>query len=200
MIGYLEGILAHQLKSKVIIDVKGVGYLVYPVTRGELPGVGEDVSLYIYTYVREDTLDLYGFNSLKERELFSILISVSRIGPRAALNILSVLSYQEFIDAILAEKIEVLKQVSGVGPKTASRLILELKEKIKKLGGAESPAFAETISGKTGGNNELYQALNNLGYSRREVEEAIGGINLEENDKIEEKIKKVLSYFARESR
>ncbi len=194
MIAFLSGVLFSKNENEIIINVDGVGYFVYVSKLIDLPDPGERINIYIYTYIREDTLDLYGFNSMEERKLFDILLSVSRVGPKAALNILSTLTYEEVIGAIMGEKFEVLKQVSGIGQKTAQRLVLELKSKIKDLG------YEYQINTTTGSdNNELYQGLNNLGYTNREIEKALSEINFEKETDLEQKIKMILNYFGGES-
>ncbi len=193
MIGSIEGKLSWRSENKIIIDTGGVGYLVEVTDFLNIPAVGEKIGLYIYTYVREDTLKLYGFKTMEERELFKVLLSVSRIGPAAASSILSTLSYNEFIKAILEENIQVLKEVSGIGKKTAQRLILELKSKVENLG-----REIEVTGRKIQDTDELYEALQGLGYSSREISGALDDVKLKEEDRLEDKIKKVLGYLGRE--
>lgn len=195
MIGYLEGKVRWKTKNKVIINVRGTGYLVFVSDQYQIPQKEEQISLYIYTYVREDTFDLYGFSSMKERELFDILLSVSRVGPKAGMNVLSTLKYDEFIKAILTEKITVLKQVSGIGPKTAKRLILELQGKIEDLG----QEFRQTGLPGEDTNDDLYEALNSLGYSQREIDRVLPEIDFAKQATLEEKIKQTLSYLGKEN-
>ena len=196
VIAQLEGVLTKKTKENIIIMVNGVGYLVFVPDVIQLPEIGSEISLFIYTYVREDTLDLYGFNSMKERKIFELLLSVSRVGPKAAVSTLSTLNHEQFIKAIMTEDISVLKQISGVGPKTAQRLILELKEKISELD------FQSTASQKTGLSTDLeedyYQALTGLGYSRREVQQAAQSLDFAADLSLEEKIKETLSYLGKE--
>lgn len=195
MIGYLNGIVKWQNENKVIINVNGVGYLV------ETPGQkiynpGDEIELFIYTYVREDSLTLYGFQLNEERQLFATLLSVSGIGPRASLNILSSIPYQKFINAILTENIAVLKEVSGIGPKTAQRLILELKNKVKDFAvevNTEDNRFINKMD------EELNEALTSLGYTVSEINNALNQVDLIDSDSIEDKIRKVLSYLGKGS-
>ncbi len=196
MIGYLEGEIKWKTGNKVIITSGGTGYLVFVSDLINLPDPGGEIELFIYTYVREDTLDLYGFNSMKERELFDILLSVSRVGPKAGISVLSTLRYEEFINAIMTEDTSVLKQVSGIGPKTAQRLILELEEKISELG--QEYQSTETDTGKVP-DDDLYEALNSLGYTRSEINSALHEIEFSAGSSLEEKIKKTLSYLGKES-
>lgn len=194
MIGYLEGILRSYSGNVVIVNVNGVGYRV-EITGGlGKISPGERISLYIYTYVREDTLKLYGFEKDEERKLFSILLSVSGIGPGVAVKALSCLSFDRFINAVLAENLPVLKEVPGIGPKTAKRLVLELQDKAEKLAGELQ---INEVAGAA--NQELYEALMNLGYSRAEIDRALQKLDLNCEMSIEDKIKAVLSHLGKES-
>ena len=134
MIAYLEGKLAEKKPTSLIVDVKGVGYLVnIPFSSFEkLPEIGSAVKLFTHTHVREDAFQLFGFATPPEKELFELLILVNGIGPKSALGILSAISIADFQTSILEENIDVLTKISGVGKKTAQRLIVELKEKISK--------------------------------------------------------------------
>ncbi|MFP4660730.1 MAG: Holliday junction branch migration protein RuvA [Halanaerobiales bacterium] len=192
MIGYLKGHILWSNENEIIINVNGVGYQV-EVTDVRLTYHNKEIELYIYTYVREDTLALYGFKTLEERKLFITLLGVSGIGPKAASNILSSLPYDKFINAILTENVAVLKQISGIGPKTAQRLILELKSKIEDL----AVNLKMDIKGSTY-DEELYDALIGLGYSATEIDNALAELNLDSDAGIEEKIKKVLSCLGKE--
>ncbi len=193
MIGFLSGKLSWQRGNSIIIDIDGVGYQVTVTDRCITPSIGKNIELFIYTYVREDKINLYGFETGKERELFKILLSVSRIGPSAATGILSALSYERFIKAIMEENISVLKEISGIGPKTAQRLILELKSKIKDIAGDMDYS---PVTGKN--NEELYEALQGLGYSRKEIDRVLKDADLAEDMEIADKIKMVLSLLGRD--
>ncbi|MFW6238736.1 MAG: Holliday junction branch migration protein RuvA [Halanaerobiales bacterium] len=194
MIGYLDGTVSWVSEDRAIINVNGVGYLVRIAGDVNIFTSGKKVSLYIYTYVREDSLRLYGFEKMEERELFSTLLSVSGIGPSAATGILSVLSYRRFINAILTENLSVLQEVSGIGPKTARRLVLELQSRAEDL--AQSMQM-EKVEDNV--DSELYEALENLGYSRQEIDGALSELNLAKELDLEEKIREVLSYLGKES-
>ncbi|MFO7815756.1 MAG: Holliday junction branch migration protein RuvA [Halanaerobiales bacterium] len=195
MIGHLEGKLIYNNKSSIIIDVNGVGYQVQVPVIYTNKDLNKKLELFIHTYIREDALDLYGFETIEEKKLFKTLLSVSRVGPSAAMNVLSSLSYERFINAILSENVSVLKEVSGIGPKTAQRLILELKSKIEDM----LPEL-QIQKGKSMKNydEDLYEALTQLGYSKKEVDNAIGNLDLGSDLELEEKIKNVLSYLGRE--
>jgi len=195
LIGSLRGKIKTKFESQLIIEVNGVGYLVEVADITRLAAEGKKTHLYIYTYVREDQLALYGFQTMEERQLFEILLSVSRIGPKAAINILSHLSYDRFINAILTENIAVLKEVKGIGPKTAQRLVLELKNKVDEL--AKNINIEKSENSQE--DEELYDAILSLGYSRKEIDKAMANVDFKDNENLEIKIKKVLSTLGKES-
>lgn len=195
MIGSLKGKIKTKFEDQLIIEVNGVGYLVEVADISRIETEGKQSHLYIYTYVREDQLDLYGFQTMEERQLFEILLSVSRIGPKAAINILSHLSYDRFINAILTENIAVLKEVKGIGPKTAQRLVLELKNKVDEL--AKNINIEKSEQSQD--DEELYDAILSLGYSAKEIDKTLANIDFDKEESLENKIRKVLSTLGRES-
>ena len=195
MIGSLTGTIKTKFEDKLIVEVNGVGYLVEVADITRVAAEGKQTHLYIYTYVREDQLALYGFQTIEERQLFEILLSVSRIGPKAAINILSHLSYDRFINAILTENIAILKEVKGIGPKTAQRLVLELKNKVDEL--AKNINIEKSEQSQY--DEELYDAILSLGYSRKEINKAISDVDFDQDETLENKIKKVLSTLGKES-
>ena len=162
MIGSLRGIVLARRPDNVIIDVNGVGYQVnLPLNvLADLPGEGKEVFLHVYTHVREDALQLFGFTSEDEKKIFVVLLGISGIGPKMALNILSGLSHEEFLNAIDTEDIAMLCRIPGLGKKTAQRLILELREKLPSSTGTKDRLFDDTLS-----------ALMNLGYKRNIAQE-----------------------------
>ncbi len=162
MIGSLRGIVLARRPDNVIIDVNGVGYQVQlPLNvLADLPEEGKEVFLHIYTHVREDALQLFGFTSEDEKKIFMVLLGISGIGPKMALNILSGLSHEEFLNAIDTEDIAMLCRIPGLGKKTAQRLILELREKLPSSTGIKDRIFEDTLS-----------ALMNLGYKRNIAQE-----------------------------
>ncbi len=172
MIGKLRGQIDSVDEGTVIIDVAGVGYQVR-VTAGELDrigGVGEEVILYIHTHVREDALELFGFRSRRELQVFQMLVGVSGVGPRMAMDTLSALDPADFLRAVGSADIAVLTQVSGVGRKTAERLVLELQDRV---GGIDlTPAAAEDAGGDAPV-EEAAEALQALGYNRAEAVRAV---------------------------
>ena len=135
MIGSLTGIIRESAFTEMLIDVNGVGYLVFiPLsTFDKLPRVGEKASVLIYTHVKEDDIQLYGFSTAQEKQLFKLLLSVSGIGPKTALNVLSTMTVPSFCTAILNADLKAINQISGIGKKTAELLVLELKTKVKDI-------------------------------------------------------------------
>jgi len=178
MIAYLSGKLFEKEANSVIIDVGGVGYdVMIPLsTFYDLGEIGEDVSLRIYTHVREDAFQLFGFKTVRERELFLLLISVSGIGPKSAITALSGMSADEIIGAIRQNNLARLNSIPGVGKKTAERLVIELRDKIAKLSAVASEEMkAEGIPQTSGDDvyDDAISALVNLGYQRNAAEKAL---------------------------
>ena len=178
MISFLQGILASRHADRVEVDVNGVGYEAFVTQRTlqALPPLGQAVTLKTYLHVREDLQQLFGFINDGEKQAFLLALSVTGIGPKAALNLLSALSSEAFYDAILHNDLTILKSVPGVGSKTAQHLVLELKDKVAKLAGG-SPFTAEAPLGQDAKNlSDAVQALVSLGYtpaqSRRVVLDA----------------------------
>jgi Holliday junction DNA helicase RuvA len=182
MIAHLSGTLLVKQATSVILDVSGVGYEVtIPLsTFYDLEDTGTAVALRIYTYVREDALQLYGFKTARERELFLRLISVSGIGPKLGITMLSGMSADEIIAAIRTNNLARLTSIPGVGKKTAERLVIELRDKIAAL---SSPALEEEFATRTGAGSaqanedamrdDALSALINLGYQKAAAEKAI---------------------------
>jgi Holliday junction DNA helicase RuvA len=167
MIASLKGVIQSKDQEEVIIDVGGIGYSLFmPFTSvSHLPDVGQDVFCYTYTYVKEDRIHLYGFLSLEDKKLFTTLLAINGIGPKLALAILSQLSAHQFAEAVFNEQINQLVSIPGLGKKTASRIILELKGKLTK------ELDKETASDPAA--HDASSALVNLGYKKAEAEEAV---------------------------
>ncbi len=175
MIAKLTGKLAHKSVEYLIMDVNGVGYQIFvPLsTYYNLPDEGEVISLDIFLYAREDSIILYGFSSILEKEVFLKLISISGIGPRLALNILSGIDPNDLITAIELQDIHTLTSVPGIGKKTAQRMALELKDKLKHLKGIGEGAGQVATCAKTDVYDDVLSALINLGYKRSVADNAI---------------------------
>ena len=172
MISHIYGQIAHRGESFFVIDVGGIGYQVNVTqpTLAELGGRKEKVKLYTHLHVREDALMLYGFTSASELEMFKLLISVTRVGPQIALNILSQIRIEELAAAIINEDEKVLTRISGVGPKNAKRLILELRDKMKKK------MEGVVLAGVSSANYDAVSALVSLGFTEREAKEAVDAV------------------------
>ena len=166
MIARLRGKLAEKEPARVVIDVGGVGYEVFipTTTFTAMPNAGAEVSLDIHTHVREDALLLYGFSSRQERRVFERLISISGIGPKLAVTILSGGSVEGLVGAIRRGDLARLTSIPGVGKKTAERIVVELKDKLKEFTEEPAKPVVET---------DVLSALENLGYSRPMAEAAV---------------------------
>jgi len=193
MIAHLSGTLLAKQATSVILDVGGVGYEVtIPVsTFYDMEEAGAQIQLRIYTHVREDALQLYGFKTARERELFMLLILVSGIGPKSGIAMLSGMSADEIINAIRTNNLARLTSIPGVGRKTAERLVIELRDKMAAL---TSPALEEEIAAQAARapqsddalREDALSALVNLGYQRAIAEKAViqamaegGGLSVE---------------------
>lgn len=178
MIGYLSGKILEKGANFVIIDVGGVGYEVHiPLsTFYELGEAGSDVQLRIYTYVREDAIQLFGFKSVRERDLYLKLISVQGVGAKSGITMLSGMSADEIIAAIRTDNLAKLTAIPGVGKKTAERLVIELRDKISDLASGVSAGVSMAAGSAIGENGVLDDALSaliNLGYKKDAAENAL---------------------------
>jgi Holliday junction DNA helicase RuvA len=190
MIAHLSGTLLSKQATAVILDVGGVGYdVTIPLsTFYDLEEPGSQVQLRIYTHVREDALQLYGFRTARERELFLRLISVSGIGPKLGITLLSGMSADEMIASIRTNNLARLTLIPGVGRKTAERLVMELRDKVAPL---SSPELEEELGAKPAATPgptadsvraDALSALLNLGYQRSAAEKAIGAVIAESEE------------------
>ncbi len=203
MIASMTGVITFKSPSSLIVEVQGIGYQVFvPLsTFYHLPEVKEGVALHIYTHVREDALQLYGFSSFLEKELFLLLLGVSGVGPKLALNILSGIELNELIQALRNGSVDRLRAIPGVGPKTAGRLVLELKEKAALLNPAGLQSSIAAQGGETQIGEDALSALMNLGYNRVEAKRVIDQILQEQPAEspgsVEGLIKKALKKLAK---
>ncbi|MFW6160233.1 MAG: Holliday junction branch migration protein RuvA, partial [Acidobacteriota bacterium] len=170
MIAYLKGNIIRKSSNQVILDISGVGYCCWvPLsTYFHLGDINETAELYIYTHVTDSSLTLYGFSSEGEKELFLKLISISGIGPKIALNILSGIETADLEEAIRRSDVARLSLIPGVGKKTAMRIALELQEKLEEKQKVFSPNGLKE-------KEDLVSALMNLGFKRKEVEQVVEG-------------------------
>jgi Holliday junction DNA helicase RuvA len=195
MIAQLHGTLAHKSPEQLIVDVNGVGYLVLVSLNSfyRLPDPGGSVRLLIHTHVREDALQLFGFLDQVEKEMFLQLVSVSGIGPRLALNILSGTPLEQLLEALEAGDLVRLVAIPGIGKKTAERLVLELRDKVKQARAARGDA---AVSAAGGDFEEAISALVNLGYRRNEAERAVKSAKAEGAKEIETLIRGALKRLS----
>jgi Holliday junction DNA helicase RuvA len=189
MISKIKGTIEYIRDSYAVVDVNGIGYKVFstPYVLGKISG-NKDIDFFIHTYVREDILALYGFLTLEELEMFELLISISGIGPKAAMGILSIADAKTIRTAILNEDPSVLTKVSGVGKKTAERVILELKNKISGLSeGEKKEVMADS---------DALEALIGMGYSVNEARESLKLIPVDIKD-VGERVKLALKNLGK---
>ncbi|NIS10334.1 MAG: Holliday junction branch migration protein RuvA [Candidatus Dadabacteria bacterium] len=195
MISLLKGIIAKKSPEEVIIDVGGVGYgvLVPSSTYFQLPEFGNSVELHIYTHMKENTLELFGFLSGEEKEVFKILLVVSGIGPRASVNILSHISPHDLVAEISSGNLA-KKKIPGIGPKLAARITTELKDKIKLL---EIKTPVGTVKSGDNDLDDVISVLSNLGYRPNEIDENLHNIKelINDSSNIEEVIKESLKIM-----
>jgi Holliday junction DNA helicase RuvA len=175
MIALLTGRLALKAPSHLALDVQGVGYEVFiPLsTYYNLPNVQDSLTLSIHTHVREDAIQLFGFSTPQEKDAFVLLLSVSGIGPKSALGILSALPVSDLVSAIQSGDVEKLETVPGIGKKSAGRLVLELKDKLINLHPALVPSDAQLLKGRDEQFDDALSALTNLGYRTSDAKEAL---------------------------
>jgi Holliday junction DNA helicase RuvA len=166
VIAYLRGKLSQKDPARLVVDVNGVGYEVFiPLTTfTALPAAGSEVSIDVHTHVREDMIALYGFSTRRERMIFEKLMTISGIGPKLAVTILSGGSVEELVGAIKRSDLPRLTAIPGVGRKTAERIILELKDKLQDFAEAQPKSSVE---------GDVLSALENLGYNRALSEAAL---------------------------
>lgn len=203
MIGYLKGTVAASDGQIVTLMVGGVGFEVMMPNDGEtLFSIGEEAAIYTYMHVRENEIGLYGFSSALEKKLFNVLIGVSGIGPKSAMQMLGVSSPQGIITAITTGDEKLLSSLPGIGKKTAARLILELGEKIAKefpLITQDAPALVQKKAAQQPSaiENDLTDALIALGYRAHEIKEMQEATDVLEETDVNAALKKALQYFAR---
>lgn len=192
MISYLNGVVAEKSLSTVVVDVNGVGYGVFVASEdlGALNS-GDKCKIYIFEYVREQAYDLYGFLHPNTKQLFEQLLDVNGVGPRMALNMLSVGPTDGVKQAIAGGDVKYLQQANGVGKRVAERVVVDLKDKIGLLASDDATAFLKEGGA---GNDEAMQALIELGYSPADAAKAMHGID--KNLSTEARVKQALKIRA----
>ncbi|NLA58770.1 MAG: Holliday junction branch migration protein RuvA [Firmicutes bacterium] len=197
MIGRLRGKIHFITDDQLLVDVQGVGYLVnVPTSTASLLTDGKEAVLLISTHVREDAIVLYGFATDREKELFELLNTVSGVGPKLALSVLSTLSPDNFCQAILEGNLQCLTKVPGIGKRTGERLVVELKDKVARsyTSIGVSPGISSGLSQAV---SEAIEALLALGYSASEAEAAVANLQLDGTESTEAIIKRALGFLVK---
>lgn len=198
MFYYLKGELTYVTENTAVIECGGVGYklTVSATTLASLPSIASDcpdVKLYTYMAVKEDAVDLYGFYSLDELDIFKLLISISGVGPKAAMSVLSLMSPSALADAITSQNVKLISRAPGVGTKTAQRIVLELSGKLVTSAGADAKVgSAASVATRAPSFSEAQDALIVLGYSRAEAQTALKNVPDADKKTTEELIKAAL--------
>ena len=198
MFAYIKGSLEQKSNNCVVIDVGGIGYKIFMATKAieTLGEIGKVVKVHTHYYVREDNISLYGFNTNEELRMFELLLQVSGIGAKSAIAMLSEISPSSFALAVISDDISQLVKIPGIGKKTAARIVLELKDKLKTeeaITKTEEVKLSITNEEET---SEAIAALQVLGYTKREIEKALENVDTK-NLQLEEIIKQGLKNLAR---
>ena len=203
MLAYIKGILEIKTKGYIVVEAGGLGYKIFmpESTIDNAGNIGDKVQIYTFMRVREDDVSLYGFLTNEELRMFELLLSVSGIGAKGALGILSNITPSQFALAVISNDVAILKKVPGIGPKTAQRAILELKDKLKKeeeitVAEAKEVSNIEQVIKEDEKVTEAISALQVLGYSKREIVEALQNIDVASLS-VEDIIKKGLANLAK---
>ncbi len=201
MIAYIKGELSEVTEEAIVVENNGIGYKVivpFSVIH-QLPSSGSEVKIYTYMYVREDAMKLYGFLRKDDLNIFKLLITVNGIGPKGALGILSVITPDDLRFAVLSDDVKTISKAPGIGTKTAKKLILELKDKLKLEEAFETKlSHTEEVVGSVNTENirnEAVMALIALGYSNVDALKAVRQVKLTENMTVEELLKKSLKFI-----
>jgi holliday junction DNA helicase RuvA len=193
MLSYLKGILTEKKPTEIVIDINGIGFQIFiPVSSyDKLGDVGAETKILTHLHVREDAITLFGFVTIQERELFELLLSISGIGPKMAIGILSSITVDEFRNSIINRNYTALTAINGIGKKTAERLVLELFDKISKSKSAQTGLSTDSNYEIK---NQAIQALCSLGFSRNVAEKSVASVILDSNQNlsVEEMIRKAL--------
>ena len=201
MYSYIRGELAEINSDHIVLDVNGIGYQIYIPTNtlNYLPSIGEMVKIHTYLYIREDAMMLYGFLTRDDLDMFKMLITVSGIGPKGGLGILSTLSTDDLRFAVLSDDAKAIAKAPGIGAKTAQRVIIDLKDKMsleeafeKKLEHTTHKVLPENNSIK----NDAVLALNALGYSSTESLKAVSKVEITEDMDVEDVLKAALKHMS----
>lgn len=195
MIAYINGVLEGLMKDQIVVEAYGVGYLIkVPQTViQKLPNLHEKVKIFTHQYVREDEISLFGFMTMEELNVFELLITISGIGPKAALSILSYLTVDEFKIAVMSQDAKALMKAQGIGLKGAQRILIELKDKITLSFEEEDGIDVNTASGTdTDKVNDAIMAMVSLGYSNTEAFRAVNAVKDRDSLSVDALIKEAL--------
>ncbi|MEG2304040.1 MAG: Holliday junction branch migration protein RuvA [Lachnospiraceae bacterium] len=200
MISYLRGELISTEEQKVVIDVQGIGYGIFMPGQAisRLPAVGNEVKIHTYLNVREDAMQLFGFLTRDDLQVFKLVISVSGIGPKGGLSILSQLSPDELRYAVMSNDVKAISAASGIGKKTAEKLIIELKDKLnieEVLEQGGNIMDSSLLGANTLVQTEAIQALVALGYGSTEAMKAVKKVAIEQDTEVESILKQALKYM-----
>lgn len=202
MYSYIKGELAEVNTDHIVIDVSGIGYMIYIPAQSlnYLPGIGEMLKVHTYLYMREDAMILYGFLTKDDLEMFKLLITVSGIGPKGGLAILSTLSSDDLRFAVLSGDSKAISRAPGIGSKTAQRVIIDLKDKLSLEDAFEKKLEHENekinVSSNSQVKNDAVMALNALGYSSTESLKAVSKVEITENMDVEDVLKAALKHMS----
>ena len=200
MLSYIKGELAEVFEDTIVVENNGLGINVkVPATvLSNIPSIGEDIKVYTYLYVREDAINVYGFLTRDDLNVFKLLLNVNGVGPKAALGILSTISANDLRYAVLSDDVNAIKKAPGIGAKTAQRLIIELKDKLK-LESEEALILNANVGTKPSDDlilkNDAIEALVSLGYSQREAMDAVKKVDIS-NKNLDDIIKESLKNLA----
>lgn len=200
MFAYINGKLEYKMEGYVIVDVHGIGYKIFMSETGieKLGNVGDTVKVHTYLKVREDDMSLFGFNTGEELSMFELLISVSGVGAKTALSMLSCIEPSKFALAVITNDLKTLTKIPGVGAKSAQRIVLELKDKLKTekaVNTNENSEIAQSIE-KDNKLEDAVSALQVLGYNRKEIEKVFEKVEISEFS-VEDLIKRGLQLLGR---
>ncbi|MCI8485194.1 MAG: Holliday junction branch migration protein RuvA [Lachnospiraceae bacterium] len=201
MYSYLKGELVEILEDAIVVEVNDIGYHIHiPASMIDyFTGIGQKVKIYTYLHVKEDLMELYGFRTRDDLNIFKLLLGVSGIGPKGALAVLTVMTPDDLRFAVLGEDVKAIAKAPGIGNKTAQRLILELKDKLKLEDAFEKKTahVAEEQAGSLSGvKSEAVQALTALGYGTSESLKAVNSLELSSDITVEDLLKAALKQMA----
>ncbi|MBO6134903.1 MAG: Holliday junction branch migration protein RuvA [Lachnospiraceae bacterium] len=200
MINFIEGKLKEVLDNKIVVETSGVGYdIFFPASNFKnLPAIDEDIKVYTYMHVKEDEMSLYGFLTREDKEMYLKLLTVNGVGPKGALNIISTLGFSTLIKAISNDDSKMIASVQGIGSKTASKICIELGDKVRKMKFDEKLDIIKVNNEASKRisviKDEVVEALIALGYKESKAREMIENIEVEENVSVSDLLKLALKY------